>query len=1124
MDNANVVGGLAGLVALGVQLLTLRSGKHSRLPATSPGALLLPDPRPWAVRREAKIRDCVEAVLRRPNGTVGSVTALHGAGGFGKTTLAALVSREPAVRDHFDGRILTVRMGPGVTGAAAIVSKVNDLIKLVGGENADYDDPSLAGAHLGQALGSLGRILLVIDDVWTEEQLTPFTLGAVQCARLVTSREARALPEYAVRIPVEQMTTGEARDVLTVGVGGLRPEIVSALLAATGRWPILLRLVNGFLTLAADDVNAAARQVLDRLRETGPAGVDDLSTGGAIIDPTNAEQRRNAIRATIRASTDLLPGQQLDRLQELAVFGSEYVVPAALAGELWNRTSGMAPLEARALVNAFADRSLLILDADSGGFFVHDVIHAYLSAELGAGRLRRLHEELLTALHVDPNSADLVGQELNAARENGYAAERMVFHLCESGRERHAAATVCDARWLSFRLVRNGVNAVLRDLAMVRAPEADPVRKAVTASSHLLGAADPEHGEVDVLLSRLQDVPAAATSVSALQRALGHPVLVNHWPLPDTSRGTLLRVLDHDGQVYGLAVTEDGSIVASLDGASLRVWEPLGRVRIVLDTARFSLRAVAISPDGAIIAAAGARRRLVLFDPATGDVTRMVRGPRRGLSQLRFTPDGRSVIGAGPGADVRVWSVATGAPERILRLEGPVTDMTISPDGAWLACVGKSAVTVWSLATWNEAATLPTGLWGTSLAALSPDALAVFSSGGGGVYVKTVPDGRHLLHLNLSGFITAGAAARDGTCILTGDQEGAVVVTDVASEVSHPLRTGHSDAITTLVAPAGSDFTISASVDRTARVSLLQADDSVQSPPRGRSMRAMDATRTGGFVIALDEDGRITCWTLSNDALVADFRPHGLHIRNLAVDPSGRRMATVHMNESVRVWDLWDGTSRPADAPSDRAGQVMHLGGVILDPCRPTFTGDGSRLAYVQNGRIVIRFADDGRPAQSVDPGGKRVACLAFAADSSSLAWGSADGMVTINDLSGRKADVRVQMPGKAAAIDFSRDGTRLAVALAEWSASYLLDVRSGDVVSVLDGHQGPVTSIMFSPQGDRVATTSADARLRIWDAPTGRLLCAMRVDGGLEVGRWIDDHIVVAAGGGGLYAFDLLG
>jgi NB-ARC domain-containing protein len=171
------------------------------------------------VGRPAELDAVVDAVTAAGAGTAGITTGLHGAGGFGKTTLAKMVCADQRVKERFGNFVYpVVTVGRDVRGAAAVAAKVNDVIKLLTGENATFTDPQLAGARLGSLLDAGPPALLVIDDVWEREQLTPFLIGGKPCSRLITTRVPDLLPRSATLVQVDQMSPDQARALLMAGL------------------------------------------------------------------------------------------------------------------------------------------------------------------------------------------------------------------------------------------------------------------------------------------------------------------------------------------------------------------------------------------------------------------------------------------------------------------------------------------------------------------------------------------------------------------------------------------------------------------------------------------------------------------------------------------------------------------------------------------------------------------------------------------------------------------------------------------------------------------------------------------------------------------------------------------
>ena len=109
-------------------------------------------PEPWVVDRPAEVGSIVAALRRRRGATVGITTAVHGAGGFGKTTVAKLVRADPRVLRRFGGRVYWVTLGRDAR-KEALAKKINNLLTQIQPDRpVTFTDTRQAADHLAAVL------------------------------------------------------------------------------------------------------------------------------------------------------------------------------------------------------------------------------------------------------------------------------------------------------------------------------------------------------------------------------------------------------------------------------------------------------------------------------------------------------------------------------------------------------------------------------------------------------------------------------------------------------------------------------------------------------------------------------------------------------------------------------------------------------------------------------------------------------------------------------------------------------------------------------------------------------------------------------------------------------------
>jgi len=140
---------------------------------------MAPDLRDDYVQRPAEFEALLSALLDADRANpVMITTALQGAGGFGKTTLAIALCHSDDVISAFDDGILWVTLGQ----EPKIQHELTKLYAALTGERVPFIDIDDAAIHLAERLDQK-NCLIVIDDAWDAQHVMPFMRGSLGAAR-----------------------------------------------------------------------------------------------------------------------------------------------------------------------------------------------------------------------------------------------------------------------------------------------------------------------------------------------------------------------------------------------------------------------------------------------------------------------------------------------------------------------------------------------------------------------------------------------------------------------------------------------------------------------------------------------------------------------------------------------------------------------------------------------------------------------------------------------------------------------------------------------------------------------------------------------------------------------------
>ncbi len=510
--------------------------------------------------------------------------------------------------------------------------------------------------------------------------------------------------------------------------------------------------------------------------------------------------------------------------------------------------------------------------------------------------------------------------------------------------------------------------------------------------------------------------------------------------------------------VREIAYSPDGSLIA-IAGA-IGIWfydaESLVEVGRIAQGARY----IAFSPNGRILASGHWSDRTVhLWDVKTREpVGRLVCADDWGATALTFALDGKTLaVGYAHGdanGVIGLWNIGT--QQQTARLNTPARylwALAFSPDGQLLASGGhkNAGISLWNVRSHALVATFeghnekPYN-HEVSTVAFSPDGetLASGSAFDNTVRLWEVATGRLVAKLSKSNpnqeyqGVNSVAFNRDGTLLTSSGDDGKILLWDTQT-----LK-----QIGVLETDAGSVSSIAFRPDGKTLVSLNGGD-------------AESARHKGG-------DMTLCLWNVKTHEQIAAMRHHNAEIESAALSPDGMLLASGRQDGVVALWDMR--TEKLSAA----------LGGHIATVKSVAFSSDGTLLASgereharlwdVHKGQLIAVFKHRAIvESVAFSPNGKILACVD---DTCIRLWDT-------------KRQKRIAVLGKQP----PREITTF------WDRLYARFISIEPFRDYPDPYVSTIQSVAFSPDGKLLASGGFDNKVRVWNVAKRREIFTRELD-----------------------------
>ena len=277
---------------------------------------------------------------------------------------------------------------------------------------------------------------------------------------------------------------------------------------------------------------------------------------------------------------------------------------------------------------------------------------------------------------------------------------------------------------------------------------------------------------------------------------------------------------------------------------------------------------------------------------------------------------------------------------------------------------------------------------------------------------------------------------------------------------------------------------IASSSDNTIRIwDVISAKEVTKFEGNGYRIKSIVYSPNGYFIACTDCDNTVRIWDIMDRKEIKKFEGHESSVNSIAFSPNGSLLVSGSDDDTVRIWDVMSAkeVKRFGNQENDTFFKCIKYYSVAFSP-------NGLFILSVTYCEVTLWDVISGERVKNIDEGFLFYSA-AFSPDGDKIVCGS--GKETVIRIFDLKTGIQIKKFeeynafSSVTSVAFSPDGERI-LSLTIDGKVRVWNITPIKVIKKFEGHESRVLKVVFLLSGDKIVSND-ELTVRIWDLISGK-------------------------------------